>query len=516
MALSKTKHAALMAVFASFLFLPMMGNILGLAPKSHLDEKRKRAVKPELVFNAQTIPEYPGRFEKYFNDCFGFRDTLIYWHNYVTFFWLGSSPSEKVIVGKQGWLFYNDPSLLLDYRRRHPFPQSRLDLMERYLTLLKRWTDERGINLMFLIPPNKHSVYPEFMPDHITRGNETPNRIAFVKLCSQLDVTVADLSDTILTAKKREQVYYRFDTHWNHAGLYEAYRQSMTLLAKSYPDLSFQPKRLFSEHAKKRGPNDLAALMGLGDDLTESCVDLVPPNAAKTRLTHSQGKGIGSRYIYETHNEKLPRAMFCGDSFGMGLVPFLNRHFRRFTVVWSYNFEPGKIEEEQPDLVMYEFLERFLGSEKQLWDDLVRLLGAVDGVIPAAFFHRRVGDNTVDLESDAWMVRKATTGATKPGWLMFGRYRALDQGSCSVAFRMKSNGTGTAPIVRLDAAADMGKRVLSETTLAGLDFNEPGQWQEFNLKFTVGEGGLRNVEFRAEYLGNADLSIDTIRILPHP
>ena len=93
-------------------------------------EKRKLATFPELKFDQKTITQFPSKFEKFFNDHFGFRDQLAQIY-YLSSLMLKSSSNPNVLIGKSDWMFYisgNDGNSLEDYRRNDPLTPKELSI----------------------------------------------------------------------------------------------------------------------------------------------------------------------------------------------------------------------------------------------------------------------------------------------------------------------------------------------------------------------------------------------------
>ena len=62
-----------------------------------------------------------------------------------------------------------------------------------------------------------------------------------------------------------------------------------------------------------------------------------------------------------TGDERLPKAVMFRDSFANALVPYLSESFSRIVYVWERDVNPEVVELEQPDVVIQEIAERFLG-----------------------------------------------------------------------------------------------------------------------------------------------------------
>jgi len=50
------------------------------------------------------------------------------------------------------------------------------------------------------------------------------------------------------------------------------------------------------------------------------------------------------------------------DSFADGLIPYLSENFSRSVYVWKPKVDLQVIEQEKPDIVIFEVAERYLGS----------------------------------------------------------------------------------------------------------------------------------------------------------
>ena len=68
-------------------------------------ENRTLAEKP--VFRLNEYDQYPKAYEAYLNDTLPFRDQLIQLNSRINYFGFRKASNENVIVGKEGWLFYD-------------------------------------------------------------------------------------------------------------------------------------------------------------------------------------------------------------------------------------------------------------------------------------------------------------------------------------------------------------------------------------------------------------------------
>jgi hypothetical protein len=68
------------------------------------------------------------------------------------------------------------------------------------------------------------------------------------------------------------------------------------------------------------------------------------------------------------------------DSFGLGIRPFLSEHFRRMVYVGGGPFDAVIVENENPDVVVEEFVERRLAEEPPV--NPARIAAAPEGLDP--------------------------------------------------------------------------------------------------------------------------------------
>ncbi len=69
---------------------------------------------------------------------------------------------------------------------------------------------------------------------------------------------------------------------------------------------------------------------------------------------------------WEQSDPSLPRAMAFRDSFFGNMDPFLTEHFSRYVSIALRSFDPEMVEQEHPDVVIEEAVERRLWREPPL------------------------------------------------------------------------------------------------------------------------------------------------------
>jgi hypothetical protein len=352
--------------------VPGLATLAGVGPDdaaAAAGENRTLAPWPDLRWDARTLGAWPGAAARYFEDHFAWRATLVRWQAIVRLEWLHASPSPDVFVGRDGWLFYATDGALDDFASARPFSQEDLEVWRQTLQHTQDWLQRHDAAYVFVLAPDKHAVYPEFMPAGVRRiGAETRTDVLVRYLRDHSTVRVLDLRTALADAKDAERLYHRTDTHWNDRGAFVAYQRIMTAVADASPAglrkaLTPSPREAFVASEMREPGMDLAGMLGLTSRLHEDDLRLSALAAPQWRIvepTRPEPHGIEPRLVTEHQDRTRPSALVLRDSFGSALIPFLSPHFRRAIYLWQYNLEPALILDERPEVVVQEVVGRRL------------------------------------------------------------------------------------------------------------------------------------------------------------
>src|ERR1051325_218504 len=354
----RIEDIALIIFFLAALTLPVMGMALRFDLTRAHKENRVLAPFPPVFLNRHVLGSFPEKFRAYFEDHFGFRNTLIEWQAIVKVKWLGVSSSKRVILGRDGWLFQPPYDNSLDWDRG-PRTLSGGDLAQwqRVREARRDWLSERGIRYLFVIAPEKHTIYPEYVPDAFRRMQEVSRLDQLVRYMREhSDVEILDLRQALIEAKARERLYHQTDSHWNDYGAFIGYQAIAGELMKSSAQIQPLKESDYELVREQSREMDLAAQLGLDDVLTEENLRLRPRRA---ELEFHLNPDI--KYLVSDGKEtELPRLVMFRDSYSNYLIPFLDHHFSRAVYVWNYGFDTSLIETERPQFVIQEVVERYL------------------------------------------------------------------------------------------------------------------------------------------------------------
>jgi len=389
--------SVLLTLFAVGLALPLLDWALRLDRAAELAENRVSAPAPHRPKSWAELKQLPKAVEAYWNDAFGFRRRLIRWHALARYH-LRVSPSSEVTVGRDGWLFYAGDTAADQHRGLRKLSPDDLAAWRYHLEARRDWLAARGAHLLFVIAPDKQSLYPEQLPQRFRSSAPAPADQLIDYLKARSTVDVLDLRPALREAKAEGPVYCRTDTHWNDHGTYVVYRAIMQRLARWFPRVAARPPSDFS--IRQTGPwsGDLAALLGLGGVLFERDTQLAPRTAIASRTLSADGPEPETSMHFARMQVSdaapgAPRAVVFHDSFFMTpeerrlgqpprtwsaprstlqLVSLLAEPFARSAFTWQRRFDAKLVEHEQPDVVIEERVERLL------------ILGPEDPSLPAA------------------------------------------------------------------------------------------------------------------------------------
>lgn len=281
---------------------------------------------------------------------------------------LGDRVFNKAVVGKDGWVFYADLASIKDYQNSEPLSEAKLSYFQKKLSDLNSSLVEQGITLLIVIPPNKSTIYPQYMPDEISVLNKKSRLDQFIERMKKEKINVIDLRPVLLDASKKQDVYYKVDTHWNEVGAYYGYYEIINFLSDYDTRLIPHPLSDYEYTYQNDLLNpDLPSVLGIPSIKEERWV-LIPKFSVQgtknLRLNLSDGRHVSKM---TGQNDQLPSLLIYHDSFysaNSALSHFMEPHFKKISGVL---FNPDKniwsldwIQHEEPDIVIIEIVERNL------------------------------------------------------------------------------------------------------------------------------------------------------------
>lgn len=278
---------------------------------------------------------------------------------------LGDRLFNNTLVGKQGWLYYDGGLSFREYQRTDPIGQKSLRAFQAELDQVNATLAAGGQTLLLVIPPNKTSIYPQYMPDQVPvigKASRLDQFMAYMRAHS--DTQILDLRDALISASQTQQTYYRTDSHWNDVGAYYAYYSIVSALAQNYPRLKPHPISDYSlSILKGAAATDLPPSMGyltIPEDLP-----VLEPRFPVSTDTITEDLADGTQLRLTTNQRSdLPRVLIFSDSFYGSLEKFLKPDFSQIVDLPYWAAGGGSLYDwvayVHPDIVIIECVERDL------------------------------------------------------------------------------------------------------------------------------------------------------------
>ena len=319
-------------------------------------EKRLLADAPQIRREDGSINmDFSNEAIAYVSDHFGFREDLVAADALIKAKLLHVSAEPKVIIGKQGWLYYTPT--VDDYIGNPTVSSLGLQNILYNLELSKNYVESRGARFVIAVVPNKNTIYPQYMPynysNHGTVGNygnlvEAMERYSPVLLDSWCDLNNA-LRDAARD-KNTPAIYHKQDTHWNNIGALTGYRTIM--------DMTGQPYKAYENAvytAEQTWEGDLETMLFPGTEVrdTQYAYNIPFSYDYLGRYRSSDDLNINTECADGTGSLLMFR-----DSFGAAVIPYFSENFASATYARTRPNPYYNMESAQYDTVVMEIVER--------------------------------------------------------------------------------------------------------------------------------------------------------------
>lgn len=332
-----------------------------------IQENRVLASKPAWPHRFRDIKTFREASDAYVADHFPIRPHLIGALNRLRML-VGVSGSKRVIIGRDGWLFYDDDTHLGASRGDPPMSVSEL---RRWLVFMAGRTEAlqaKGIPYLVVAAPVKETIYPQFGPTWYRGPSDARPTIVLPKLARAGGAgEVLYLGPHVAEATRRGlKTYSRHDTHWTGYGAYAGYvglMQKLHAMGVADGPRPVSDFELMGGDQKAR-PRDLALMLGAASFVHIDFPHIDNPKGlAKIHVTYlSDKQDWTAPQVIETGEVGKPVLLMTRDSFSNEIVPMMLPHFSRIVLAHNQDgtWRPDLIERFKPDVVILEVVEHGL------------------------------------------------------------------------------------------------------------------------------------------------------------
>ncbi|MBS0361384.1 MAG: hypothetical protein JSR98_08385 [Proteobacteria bacterium] len=335
-------------------------------PALDFHENRSLVPAPALPRHLSQLHAFRTGGDAYVADHFPARAYLITGLNWLRMK-AGVSGSEKVIVGRDGWLFFDDATHLGAARNDPPMSRGEVRTWLDVLAGRSEQLAAKHIAYLVVAAPTKEVIYPQFGPDWYKGPAPDRPTEQLPRLAAQAGLPdVFYLYPAVAEAARHgPKVFDRIDTHWNAYGAYAGYAGLMTRLQAMRVTDGPRPMSDFQiQTAGDKPPRDLGLMLGVASTLRIEFPHIHnPAGEAKANRTFLTAKTDWTApQLIDTGNPGKPVLLMTRDSFSNEILPLLYPHFTRIILAHNQDgsWRPDLIERFHPDVVVLETVEHGL------------------------------------------------------------------------------------------------------------------------------------------------------------
>ncbi len=327
--------------------VPMLVHLLKLETPNAELENRSLAEYPGKPKTREDWFQFTAKFDRYLDDHFGLRQTLVQWNQAWRYRFLHDAVSPQITLGSDDYLFFNaheaqHPLRMLAFICGRGIDDQQVDELTQQVTNFAHYATANNAHTAIAFVPSKPAIYKEHLPawwqNECARFQPTLPRMMKRLAPSPVVYPLAQM----LAAKPQEQLYPRYDFHWQGKGA-QTYAQIIAeQIWKEQPSAPLVFRETLSD-------SDMQRFMP-GVDLRQT---LFKPDWEKTLWTYCEGAAcfpelssaailgditrIKVKAELHQYTQTKQRLLLITDSFGHGVAPYFAPYFDEVWHVSSNN-----------------------------------------------------------------------------------------------------------------------------------------------------------------------------------
>lgn len=319
-------------------------------------------------------------FETYIKDRIGFRESIVQaWS--ITKLAFGGVSGKLQTLGKKGWIFRHDFN-------NTAYLKGGKDTIVKTQIRVSEYYKLKNVDYIYVIPPAKSEVYPEYLPNKFTAKN-IPDTEDLVAALNTAGVNAVAPKEKMIEYKTQGKVYSMGDHHWSGLGSYAGY---LAIIDKMN-EIGYDIERINLTFSDKEAPESSGirdlGLPGIPIGLT-FIKDILPFAEENERFGYILKEGedfdkvveFAEKYslvskrsgIFINSEAKYGTLLLRGDSFfavEYDVAKYFSAHFKK--VVWLIDYKgshaiPEVDEYFQPDIVLIENTGRSIYNARKTAD----------------------------------------------------------------------------------------------------------------------------------------------------
>lgn len=351
--------------FLVMLIFPLINYFVPLVSDIKSTENRRLKTFADIKFSS--TDSLTKTTETVLVDQLSIRNRMQKVYNDLNVFVFRSSPiSLGGFIGKDGWFFLSGEELKA-YTGTSRFTVAELEIVKKEFEMRKKICEQNNAKLYIAIVPVKANVYPEFMPDHILRSNQSGMGEQVLKLLTDNGFNTIDLTSSLANNKSAD-IYFKTDNHWNDLGAYKATNEILKSMNKDFKNISTLKDIHYPITLKMQKGGNIAKIFSVENEVEEKNFIPTKTGGFESKVLNEKKYKVTEGFPYPeeyestrvTKNDSLPTILLIRDSFGEKLFPYLSEKTKKCKAIydgWQYGLNEEIIKSEKPDIVLYLILE---------------------------------------------------------------------------------------------------------------------------------------------------------------
>lgn len=310
-----------LAIIFSSLFMPMMS--INQDEKSRV-ENRMLAKFPQFYQNGNINRNVGKEIEKWFNDRFNGRETIITYYEKLRYTLSGIYEHKGLYYNKN-----NQWGFAKDFLRFRPMNEDERLSFIGSIKKLKKFADKHNIDLYINVVPVATCIYPE-------------TRYPFTTDCSNIDIIRQDmsangLSDLLILPYEelkgqKDFVMHKLEEHWSEYGAFIGYQAVMNKIKEKHPQLKILTEDDFIVTYNNQTRTDFGYEISKGSiyhqlKLPESALTAQYKNYIPKTISVENPKNTSATTITQTKGQNPLKIYIIGNSYVENLFYFMRYSF---------------------------------------------------------------------------------------------------------------------------------------------------------------------------------------------
>ena len=359
--LTRWTNRILIGLFMALIWLPTVDTFFHFDHARQPNERRLLAAFPKLTSGVDGLRKYLAGLDAYFSDHFGCRKLLVSWNNKLKWKLFHDFNIRSVLIGHDGWFFFAGDQMVEHESGALQFTPEQLRYWQALLERRRDWLAQRGIKFLFVIAPDKASVYPNELPSWMPKAHPETKLDQFVAhMRMRSTVEVLDLRGPLRAARQTAPTYPKTDTHWNFFGSFIGYQEIIKALSRQLPGLTPLPLDAFEQKKELRPGGNETTYLGISAIESNAVVFTPKSGLPPLHLTVQQltATSLDTDPAFTTNPQGTGSLIVFRDCFSTWLEGFLGYNFAKVTYLWQYDLDAARIKREKPTVVIVEMYEQ--------------------------------------------------------------------------------------------------------------------------------------------------------------